>query len=347
MSAQTPGNFDCALIQEVKRRSEDLFNPLSPNPDYVADVAPIQMIREIQTARFTDLEDPAKDNTVKIIFMDKCGVEAPTDCNIAETCDIDGVEAGTNCADYDLNICKRSPGFKLTELKYRQLGDTVSWEQEMALNLVAEKKVMDELLSEAVVSFLDANSGVNLNGSPYTVGGDGNTTIPAPAWNADLFPYFAVTRQRNKMPKMSLLLGGLMEQALVKIETESNTPEGQSAVRKTRLLGKVFSDMFVTESVLSRKAAFLVHPDVVGFAHKAYYKPYGAGKKRVAAGNEQVLSTVESDNLPGVFYDMIMQQSCVNGDTVWTGQLFFKGAIHLAPTRCNNSRTGILQFGCA
>jgi hypothetical protein len=347
MSAPTSGNFDCARLQEIKANLSTMFvNDGVLNADLQADVAPLQAIIDMQTASFTPLEDPMKDNTVKAVWFDNCGNDAVEDCNTDE-CAIDGVEGGTQCAEYELDICLESPGFKVTEKKFRSLGNTISQNQEISRMLARELQKMDQAVANRSVSFLNASVGENLNNSPYAPS-SGYTNIPATAWNPDIFGYFEATRRRNKLPNMRLILGGLMEQYLWKIGMETSTGEGQNNARKVGSLGTVYTDSFTTEDVLTYKAAFLVNPDSVGFVSKAYHTPYGAGRVvPIDGGGNQTLYTVRSLAIPSITYDVIYQVKCIGNDIVHIWKLKFKGGFFLNPTGCNTDRTGVLEFRCA
>ena len=348
MSNVSAGTFTCSNLQTIIKKAEDVYNPANPNPDYVADAAPLQFIRSIQTAKFSDLQMPDKDHTVKLVYTDKCDVTVSSNFDETGTCSIDGVEAGQQCETFALDVHKQSPGWKITQLKYRDLGPTSSLSTEMAVNLAAEIKAMDQILANTTVSKLDAWKGTNLyTAAPGSVSGT-TTTIPATAWNPNLFAYLTVARMKNKLPSAKLFLGGLMDQALVLAELESATEQGAANVRKVKALGQVFSDMFTTETVLGHKAAYLVNPDSVAFVSQNRHGNYGAGKERfVDGGGKQILTTVESNAYSGVFYDLITQESCVAGDDIRTGKLFFHGGWFLSPVRCNTSRTGVLKFRCS
>lgn len=340
------GDFTPNVLQDAIRRSDEIFNPENPNPDYVADVAPIKMIMDIQTAKFPDLTDPRKDKTVTAVWTKKCDVEVEDEFTQSGLCNITGVEAGSDSFDFTLDINKQSPGFSLSENKFRTLGDTLTWEEELAINLTAEGKAMDEILSATAANKLDQWAGTNQYTSLYSQS-SGDTLIPANAWNFDLFAYFNLVRKKNKFPKMRLLLGGVLELAFEKLAPESATENGGANMRKSQILGPVYQDLFTIEAELGGKRAFLVNPDSVGFAHKARHSIYPAqGKEEVAAGNKQILTTFQSKNIPGVTYDLILQRTCTSGDWITTGKLFFHGGMHLAPRPCNNDRSGVLAFRC-
>lgn len=344
MSSPTAGNFDCAKAQESKVRLSALINPNEvKDAEYIPDVAPVTMVKAIQTFNAQDLTDPAKDKTVKGIWIDDCDETEPADCS-GPACEISGTEIGTVCKDYELTECFEK-SFMISEEKFRLLGTGVSFEEQYNIGLAKKLKLMDEAWARRTVSGMESMAGTNLNTSPYTVSAT-STAIPAAAWNPDLFGYFAVTKSRNKMPNMKLFLGGLMEQSFWKIGMETSNPEGASAARKVASLGTVYTDSFITEDELGHKAAFLVSPSALALVTKSRYSIYGSGREEVAAGNKHVYYTITSPST-GIVYDVTYQLACVAGDWQHTWNIKSRGAVLTNAVFCNTSRTGVLQFLCS
>lgn len=346
MSSPTAGNFDCARLQEVKADLSALINPNEvKDAEYIPDVAVVQMLLGMQTFKDQGLSNPEKDTTIKGIWMDDCDDTDPAEAD-SEGCDISGTEIGTTCKDYELET-KFHKSFSISDAKFRILGPTVTQNKEVAINLAKKLKLMDEYWGKKIIGKLDAIKGVNLNTSPYTVSGTTGTTIPAAAWNPDLFGYFAVTKKRNKLPNMRLFLGGLMEQALWKVGMETNTEMGGANFRKVNSLGNVYTDSFLTEEVLSAKAAYLISPSALALVTKARYANNGAGVEEIAAGNKHIYYTITSPNT-GIVYDVIYQRECgANGNWVNTWDIRTFGEVLTNAVFCNTSRTGVLKFNCA
>ena len=345
MSSPSAGNFDCARLQEIKVPLAALITPNEvKDAEYIPDVAPVQMLKSMQTFKDQGLSNPEKDTVIKGIWMDDCDDTDPEEED-SESCEISGTQIGTVCKDYELDL-KFHKSFSVTDAKFRTLGNSVSQDQEVAINLAKKLKLMDEYWAKKIIGVADSMSGSNLNTSPYTVGAD-YTSIPAAAWNPDLFGYFAVTKNRNKMPGMKLLLGGLMEQALWKVGMETGTEQGGANFRKVNSLGNVYTDSFITEEVLSAKAAFLISPSAMALVTKARYANNGAGVEEIANGNKHIYYTITSPNT-GIVYDVIYQRSCgENGNWVNTWDIRTFGAVLTNAVFCNASRTGVLQFRCA
>ncbi len=344
MSSPSAGNFDCARLQEIKVRMDALISPNEvKEAEYIPDVAPVTMLKSMQTFKDQGLSNPEKDTTIKGIWMDDCDDADPEEED-SESCNITGDQIGTECKDYELTT-KFHKSFSVSEAKFRILGNTVSQNEEVAIQMAKKIKLMDEFWAKKIIQAADAMSGTNLNTSPYTVGG-GVTTIPATAWNPDLFGYFAVTKNRNKLPGMRLLLGGLMEQAFWKIGMETSNPNGAAEARKVASLGTVYTDSFVTEDVLGHKAAFLISPSAMALVTKARYIPDGAGREEIADGNKHIYYTVTS-RFTGITYDVIYQRECGEGgnyNNIWDIRSY--GDVLTNAVFCNTSRTGVLQFVC-
>jgi hypothetical protein len=344
MSTPTAGNFDCARLQEIKVPLSAMITPNEvKDAEYIPDVAPVNLIKSIQTFNDQGLSNPMKDTVIKGVWMDDCDDTDPEEED-SEACEISGTEIGTTCKDYELTT-KFHKSFSVSDHKFRLLGNSVSQNEEVALNLAKKLKLMDELWAKKVVATMDSMSGTNLNTAPYTVTAP-FTTIPPAAWNPDLFGYLKVTKDRNKMQNMKLLLGGVMEQALWKIGMETSDPTGASAARKVNSLGTVYSDSFITESVLGYKAAFLIAPSAMALITKARYIPDGSGREEISQGNKHIYYTITSPST-GIVYDVIYQRSCVNGDWINTWDIRTFGDVLTNAVFCNTSRTGVLQFKCA
>ena len=348
MSSPTAGNFDCARLQEIKTRLSVLVNPNEvAAAEYIPDIDALKMIKETQTSRFPDLEDPTKDHKYKAVWMADCDDDEPEDCDGNE-CSVSGPEIGTQCAEFDLTECF-SKSFSVSERKGRELGPTWNFDEEVAINMAKKLKLMDEFWSKKGVQAMDAMAGTNLYTDRFSQSG-GDTVIPAPAWSPDLFNYFTVVKNMNKLPSMKLFLAGTMQEALIKAELESGTEQGKANVRKVGQLGKVYSDYFLAQSVIGSKAAFLVSPSALAVVTKAYYSIYGAGMEGIADGKKTIYYTVTSPN-SGITYDVIYQVACVavNGTTDWvhSWKISTKGNVLTNPGFCNASRTGVLKFLCA
>ena len=345
MSSPTAGNWDCSRILENKVLLEAMIDPNEvKNAEYIPDVAPVQMLKSMQTFQDQGLSNPEKDTVIKGIWMDDCDDADPTEED-SESCNISGTQIGTVCKEYELTT-KFHKSFSVSDAKFRILGPTANQNQEIAIQLAKKIKLMDEYWAKKIIATANSMRGTNLNTSPYTVSGT-TTTIPAAAWNPDLFGYFAVTKARNKMPGMRLLLGGLMEQALWKVGMETGTEMGGANFRKVNSLGNVYTDSFITEEVLSAKAAFLISPSAMALVTKARYIPDGAGREEIADGNKHIYYTVTSPNT-GITYDVIYQRACgENGNWTNTWDIRTFGDVLTNAVFCNTNRTGVLKFACA
>ncbi len=51
-------------------------------------------------------------------------------------------------------------------------------------------------------------------------------------------------------------------------------------------------------------------------------------------------------NIPGIWYDVVMKETCTNNDFVQAYKVQLHGLFAVNPTPCNDDNTGILQFVC-
>lgn len=340
MSATTPGNFDCTNLLEIKVMADRIFKDDVRRQEYVAEVDSIKMIREIQTADLSILENPTKDVEMKVTWVDDCDDTEPTDCS--DECQVAGNEAGSQCKDYTMDECFEVD-FYVTEKQFRT--QTISKEEVVAKQLLKKMKLMDEEWTRRAIAFLVASRGTNKNEEPYTVSG-GVTSIPAAAFNPDLFGYLYTTMRLNRLPSARLLTGRLLDQYMWKAQVEATTPDGASQKAKMGFLGNIYQDLFMLDSEVGSKAMFLVNPNSVAHASKNYFSntprevyPSGGGK--------QWQYKMRSQNIPGLEYDVIHQEICEGNDIKESWRLKSKGGLYLNPTGCDTGITGVLQFGCA
>ncbi len=338
MSEPIEGTFDCAKLQEIKAKAEIIFSDDTRNAEYIADVEAAKMVLENQTAKLDVLKDPEKDRDLKVYWMDDCDDDDPEACS--DDCDINGSEIGDNCVNYIMQDCFEKE-FTMSEKKYRGLES--SMDDEMAKNMAKKMKLMDEFWAKKVIAFINANAGTNDYPGQYTVSGD-ETFIPAAGWNPDLFGYLATVQAVNKIPNAKLLSGSNLYQYWWKIMHETGNVNNTGDKSKFSAFGIPYFDLFKLETVVGSKSSYLVNPNAVAMATKVYNKP--EGREIYGSFGKQVRGIIGSFSLPGVTYDIIVQETCSSNDIKRSVRLKTKGGIFLNPIGCNNGRTGILKFTC-
>lgn len=342
MSQTTPGTFDCAKLLEVKAKVQEIFAGEGViKSEYIADIEPAQAIIENQTANFEILSQPEKDREVKVMWLDDCDEEAPIDCT--DDCAIDGDPIGDNCANYSLTECFEK-SFSVTEKMFR----TSMWTREevVARAMLKKMKIMDELWSAKVIAFLDASAGTNSFAGQYTVSGNA-TYVPASAWNPDIFGYIDTVLWKNKLQAGKMLSGTLLKQYMWKIGMEVGNPTGAAEQAKMTSFGIPYFDRRI-DDILGEKALFMWDPNAIALVTKAENEAYGPEGRKVdtASGPQIHMMTIESQNLPGITYDLFYQEVCASNDITHKWKLRSRGDIFLSPLGCSNDRTGVLKFVC-
>lgn len=342
MSTTTAGNFDCSKLLEIKAKVQEIWAGEGViGKEYVPDVEPALAILQNQTATFTALEDPRKDNWVKTYWVDDCDDTDPEACT--DQCTIDGEEIGDNCKDYELTECFEK-SFKVTEEMFRT--SLLSQEEVVARALLKKLKLMDEYWAAKAIAFFNASAGVNkFSDGQFTVVGS-ETFIPAVSWNPDLFGYIDTALWINKLNGGRLLSGTLLKQYMWKVGMETSDPTGASAQAKMTSFGVPYFDRRM-DTILGEKALFLFDPNSVGMATKARHEAYGPeGRIVQTADGPQRWYTIPSNSLPGVVYDIAYQELCSGNDVSHFWKIKTRGDIFLNPLGCDNDRTGVLKFVC-
>lgn len=342
MSVIVPGNINCANYLELKARVDDLWEDSGARKaNYIADVDTVKSILASQTARLKVLETPEKDRELKVWWPDDCRSDAPVDCG--DQCDVDGPSAGTQCKNYSLDECFEF-GWSWTEEQFRTSEMTeAEFEAPMLLRAL---KQMDEKLDDKAISLLDSSAGVNKYDEQYTVQ-DGDTYIPATAWNEDLMGYFDMLTWENKMEFARMASGHLMRQLYWKIQKEATNPDGTAAVSKLTNFGTPTFDRRL-DTVIGRKALFLWNPNAIAIANKARHAAYGDAGRVVQnnSGPDIIWRTFTSKNVPSIVYDYYAKDVCMDGDITKARKLRFRGGFFQNPIGCDNDLTGVLKVLC-
>lgn len=339
MSTPTLGNIDAALLLEVKEEIVNIWNDTgSREAEYTADVEPALAILQNQTARLEVLEQPDKDRELMVHWVEDCDDEDPEDCG--DLCDIDGPEAGTLAAHYALTECfdKR---FSVTEEKFRT--SSLTYEKYVATIMLKKLKLMDEFWAAKALTALQLAAGVNKYAGQYTVVGN-KTYIPAPAWNSDVFGYFDTALWMNKLGMSRMITGTLLKQHMWKVGMETTNPSGEAEVAKMTAFGVPYFYRKM-DATLGNKSAFLFNVNTLAMATKARHSIYGPEGREIKK-NGLLLSTIESRNLPGVVYDLYVQEQCISNDIKHSYAIASRGGIFQNPTGCDDDLTGVLQFVC-
>ncbi len=333
----------CALLAKVQLNADAIWSDSAKQKDYLGEVETLTAIRDNQTVRFAELENPMKDKTVTIYWPELCDTETTT---CTDDCTPGGTKPGTTCQDLTLNVC-REVDFSVDEKAYRAIATT--FEEAVAQSLLAKMKVLDEYLASLAVTALDAGKGVNAyTGGKGTVAGFDTTISPA-YWNSSLFGYLSLVAKVNKFNAPYLISGTNLYEANFNALANSANADGKGASALFKTL-PIYFDVFNIDGTQGQ-ATFLVNRNALAFVSKTYYNWSASDSRAMKYGGEGSAAgfryQVESKNLPGVFYDVIYKIACSGNEITHNWKVQFNGGIFRNPVGCNPNNTNILEFLCA
>jgi hypothetical protein len=333
----------CAALAKVQLIMDSVWADSAKQKDYIANVDALTAIRENQTVRIAELENPAKNKTVTIYWPEFC---SPTTQASTDVCAAGGNKPGTSCQDYALSI-EREAVFSIDTLNYRTLAPT--YEEALAVAFLANMQALDEYLAQQAITKLHTGKGVNLfTGSKGTVSGF-ETSIPAAYWNASLMGYFHLVAKKNKMTSPYVVSGTNLYEAYWNAQTNSGNADGKGAKTAFDSL-KFYFDINNMSTVVGEEATFLVNKNALAFHNKAFWDWTATDAKADmfggVGGNVGKVYKIESKNLPGVFYDVTHQIACSGNVITENFKIKFTGDIFRNPVPCNPNSTNILEFVC-
>lgn len=333
-TSPTAGTFTCAALLKIQIEVDKIWADNVQNRDYIAKVEALTAIRNEQTAKLIDLEDPAKDNTVKIIWPADCSTSL-ADCD--DDCVVGGPEPEAQCVEMSLDLCKTA-GFQIREKIFRGLQGTR--EEYVAKSLAKRLKELDEYLAQRAVASLNSFAGKNqFLGGIGDPENSGVTYIAPSYWTPDVYGYFAQVQTMNKFGDVFMLHGSNLYQMKWQAEMNNVNPNDKAQLNKITSI-RSYWDMFNVDSVSGAGVSYMIQRGAIAFASKAYYPSVP-----VSYMTQQRWS-IESKNLPGVFYDVVYTNECSGNEITHKWSLYLKAGFFKNPLGCSTDVTGIIKFVC-
>lgn len=233
MSVPNPGVLYPSDLLDIQARAEDLWANDPRMADYIANARAAQVLLEVQTAQFNMLQSPEKDREVQLAWLDQCDAK-----QIAAMHVILMVQLPQHLKPTDLQPAK--VGFKVRIPTPHQ----PFWYAGLCCQANSEgmMKTLDEFWAVQVVSAIEANKGENTSTDQYTVTGD-TTEIPPSAWTRNLFGYFELVKQLNKINGAFLLTGKNLFLQDWQVKMNQANGEGKGAANMINTLRTEF-DLF-------------------------------------------------------------------------------------------------------
>lgn len=333
----TAGDFTASQLVQAQVTADRMWSDDMRRADFVANVDVVNAVRAEQNANVEILENPEKDRTVKIHWINSCGTDIQAVDSTNDDCDIAGNQLGTDSKTYDLGFHKKA-GFTVDELAFRT--NDYNAEQAIAAGILKCDKALSEAIAASTVARIESFKGVNVvaDGVGTPNGATTETDVAAADWNERLFAYLYRVAIQNEMPNPYLLSGtNLFEDQLVTMLAQANA-NGKGAANLYNLMRRYF-DLFNIDAGNSPDLkTYMINRGTLAFASKNYYSSVPTRYK------EQDRYSVPSRNLPGVSYDVYYTNRCSGNTILHDFMLKAKYDIFLNPTGCSATRTGVLAF---
>lgn len=329
--------ISCGYLSTVQAKADQIFSDPTMNNDAIVDAISAKAVLEQQQGviRMPSITG-TKNKELRVEWLTKC---SPSTTACTDDCTITGEDATPECKDYELE-CLRETTFKVAERVYRDR--TIEKAEAVAFNMVRHMAAMDEYIAQYIIAQIAANAGTNLfTGGVGTVSGT-TTYIPPQYWDANVFGYFDQVIRLNKFRGVYGITGNNLYQLLWSAPLDAANDNGKGAFKKVGTL-KMYQDPENIESVAAGQT-FLIHKGAAAFINKAWNPLNAANAVEPAPG--YFLWSENSRNLPGVTYDIIMQQSCESNDFHEAYKIQLHGLFAMNPYPCDDDNTGILLFEC-
>lgn len=325
----TAGYFDETALQNIRARIEDFTNwDVNVQKQYQPFADTLKFIMKQQTAKFTQIENPKKDNVLEVEWLNACGLE-DQECT---ECTMGGNELSSNIQELSLNLCREVPFF-VKESTF--LANDFDMEEAVAKGFMAADKLIVEWINQQGVAVIAANTGVNaFTGGKGTVTG-AITYIGAANWDAALFAYFERVRILNKMKSPNLLDGSNLFEKYFAAKMKDSAFD-------SKMFGTIpyYSDLSAIDAANDPLLkTYLIDNGVIGLASKVYYPS-------IVNYFDERRYSIPSQLIPGISYDVYYKNVCYDKRHKHEFKVVFNGLIAVAPAGCTGTDTGILDFTC-
>lgn len=331
---------ECAVLQEVDVMVDAKFKDALANQEVIANSESAVALIENTTADFSDLTG-VKDRELKLNWLSYCDAgteEISTDCETTATAQI-----AANCESHTITLSRQSKGFFVAEKDLRN--KKYETKQLIAKGIEGDLVVLDEWWSEQSVARINSFVGVNAYDNPaWNVTGT-DTFIPAAMWTPSITGELALTAKLNKFTSPFLLSGKNMYMANWNAQMNATDPTGTSAKKRADYF-KIYHDLFNLDAYNSGTLkTYMIQKGALAFATKSYYRDYTAAAP-FKGPNDTYIWSVASPTLPGVFYDVHYQYTCVSNEYIHSFQIKTYGDVFENPLGCDPTNTGVLSLTC-
>jgi hypothetical protein len=337
-SAGAAGDFTASTHLSFLLKAEEVWADGKLKDDNMAHVDAILAQLGAQTARFPELDNPNKDNTVTITWLKQCASETTDLDRSTDICTIEGVEFETDSQEHAFDLGFKD-SFSVDEEKIRT--GTYEMEEQVAFGLLRADKKLSERWCKEYLLAVKAAAGPNIpaiNGDALPMtwnSGDGATDIPASLYDVKMVSRLVMMQQLNQVASGFYINRGSLFTAWLDAGYDTGNTDGKGDGARKAAVNMTF-DMWNFSKAALTEDMFLVSNSALAVKTYTRYTDTPVYK----AGNiNQWRYRMASKILPGVYYDVIHQLTCVNGHDVHTFQVMSVGGIFLNPFSCPQTVT--------
>lgn len=322
------GDFTPSQHLNFLVKAEEAWADGKHKDDEIANVAAATQLLSQQTARFKMLDDPDKDNKVKIAWISTCGLE---DQDCTTDCALDFPELETKMKEYEMGLC-REAGFAINREKARTNIMTIP--EQVAAGFLKIGNELDEWWAKQVLLHYKTFASTNVAPAPWTYAA-GTTTIPAASYKLSMLATLMKQMQLNRVKNAFFIENGTLFEEYTNAILDAGNAEGKGlANRANYFKDKLEFDMWNFVSAGLTEDLFMVDKNAV--AMKSYNRH--KGMEVIGGKVGQTRYKIKSPNLPGVEYDVFYEVTCkvIEGKSVimdtWKAKTY--GDIFLNPEPC-------------
>lgn len=331
----TAGVFTETLLQNVRLMADAIMFDDRINLQFKPQAEILNILPRVQTARITPLERRDKDHVVEVEWLNTCGMEV-TSCTSCATCD---TETSTNVKEMYLTQCDQTC-FQVDEHVF--MNNDFGAAEAIAKGLLRADALLCESIAQYLVAVLNANDGVNEQGSRSYGTVAGNTTqIAAANWNANIIPYLITVAQSNRFTNPVFASGMNLYEAWMTANMNSGNDNGKGAQAMFNSMPMYFDIVNIDAVNTPTYISYLISTGALAFASKAYHTPQ---VRQMTWGKTY---SMPSRFLPGLNIDVMVKEECTEHNlNKMDFVLNTKYDILVNPTGCDGNNTGILSFTC-
>lgn len=333
--AGAAGDFTASEHLEFLLKAEEKWagGKYTDDVKVYADVAVTQLNR--QTARFEELSDSRKDNSVNLTWIKSCGLETSAADLDADVCEISADELESDAQTYEYTLGQKV-GFSVDAEKIRT--NIYELEEQIAHGILRCDKLLSEWWAKQLLVSYDSFQGPNI---PVIQGGkipnftwngtDGWAEIAAGNYNVEIVAALIKMMQLNKINNGFFVEDGGLFIPWKNAGLDSGNLDGKGNDMRTMQIDLNF-DMWNFSPAGISQNMFLLDRNAV--AMKTYNR-YPTAPQVLTGKINQTRYAYPSKILPGVMYDVVYEMACgTNGSPMHKWQFFTKGGIWLNPTAC-------------